>query len=496
MNHKKNNIDKLDNTIKFYLNSNFIELENVGARDTLLEYLRLDRSLIGTKEGCGEGDCGACTVLIGRLELGELEYKVANSCICLMPSLNASHVVTIENLCLLDGTLHPIQQAMVDYHGSQCGFCTPGIVMALYGAWIKGVESTDSAIKQSLQGNLCRCTGYGPIIKAAKSVSKNVSNTQDKLVQGKEAMKNNLIDLIQKEALIGSQEGALFIVPKSVDELSEVYLKYSEATIVSGGTDVGLWITKHLSMINPVIFIGNLQELRKIAIVNERIELGSCVTYSEFELIFLKYFSAAKEFLSRIAGEQIRNVGTIGGNIGNASPIGDLAPLFIGLRGTMLLRKGKFRREILIENFFIDYAQQDIDKSEFIEKICIPLNENLYCFPYKVSKRRDEDISTVSAVFSFKVVAGKLFNVRIAFGGMAQTPRRARSAENALSGKKFDISVVKLAQLAIENDFRPISDMRASSKYRMQVAKNLIKKCYVEYTAGEKSKSSRDIYKS
>ncbi len=489
----KNSDSGIHNAIKFYLNDELIELENIGARETLLDYLRLEHSLTGTKEGCGEGDCGACTVLVGRVETGELEYKTINACICLMPSLNASHVVTVESLRTLDGTLHPTQQSMVKNHGSQCGFCTPGIVMSLYGAWIKSVEPTNDNIERSLQGNLCRCTGYGPIIQAAKSINRFGLVRDDKLLQRKAMMKNNLIALKLNHHSIGINQNSKYIVPESLESFSELFLTCPEATIVAGATDVGLWITKDMSMINPIIFIGNLSELQNIHENKQIIDFGACVTYSKCEPVLSKYYPAVHDYFYRIAGEQIRNVGTIGGNIGNGSPIGDLAPLFIALRGTILLRKGDARREIAIEDYFINYGVQDLKPSEFIESIRIPLNQNLFLFTYKISKRRDEDISTVSAIFSFEVLENKLLNVRLVFGGMAPIPKRAKHAEESLNGKIFDSSIVKLAQLAIENDFQPISDMRASSHYRMQVAKNLIQKCQLEYTGKELIKLTNDV---
>ena len=472
----------MSNQIKFYLNHDLIELTDVGAHDTLLDFLRLEKALTGTKEGCGEGDCGACTVLAGRISDGELEYKTVNACICLLPSLSSSHIVTVENLRFIDGSLHPVQKAMVQNHGSQCGFCTPGIVMSLYSARLQSIEPTITNIEKSLQGNLCRCTGYGPIINAAKSINGYGLSEADELWQGRATMKSNLLDIKLKKESLGKVDNSKFIIPYSLKNFANLFLEYPSATIVAGATDVGLWITKDLSCISPLIFIANLEELRTIMEGDDYLEFGSCVTYSEAQPVFLKYFPEADDYLSRIAGEQIRNVGTLGGNIGNGSPIGDLAPLFIALRGTISLRKGEATRKVAIENFFLDYRVQDMKASEFIERIFIPRNESLLLFSYKISKRRDEDISTVSAVFSFEVAEKKkIVNVRLVFGGMAGTPKRATSAESTLEGRVFDFSIVKLAQLALETDFKPMSDMRASSAYRMQVAKNLIQKCQLEF---------------
>ncbi len=483
----------MSNQIKFYLNHELIELTDVGARDTLLDFLRLEKALTGTKEGCGEGDCGACTVLVGRISDGELEYKTVNACICLLPSLSSSHIVTVENLRFIDGSLHPVQKAMVQNHGSQCGFCTPGIVMSLYSSWLQSIEPTITNIEKSLQGNLCRCTGYGPIINAAKSINSYGLSEADELWQGRATMKSNLLDIKLKKVSLGKIDDSMFIIPYSLKNFANLFLEYPSATIVAGATDVGLWITKDLSCISPLIFIANLEELRTIMEGDDYLEFGSCVTYSEAQPVFLKYFPEADDYLSRIAGEQIRNVGTLGGNIANGSPIGDLAPLFIALRGTISLRKGEATRKVAIENFFLDYRVQDMKESEFIERIFIPRNESLLLFSYKISKRRDEDISTVSAVFSFEVIEKKkIVNVRLVFGGMAGTPKRATSAESTLEGRVFDFSIVKLAQLALETDFKPMSDMRASSAYRMQVAKNLIQKCQLEFEQNVKLQLSRE----
>ena len=481
----KNKNFSFGHKIQFYLNNELVELENFGARETLLDFLRLEKSLTGSKEGCGEGDCGACTVLVGRVMANELEYQTVNACICLLPSLHASHVITIEGLSVLDGTLHPIQKAMVEKHASQCGFCTPGIVMSLYGAWLKSSQLSHGDIEKSLQGNLCRCTGYGPIFEAAKTITEYGSLSTDKLIQEKLMMKTNLKHLKLKQPVIGQQESSKFILPSSLEDLATLFMEYPNATIVGGATDLGLWITKDLMCVNPLLFINDIPELKKVIVHKETLEIGSCVTYTEAEKFLSKHFPSSKEYFSRIAGEQIRNVGTIGGNLGNGSPIGDLAPLFIALRGTMRLRRGSVSREIEVEKFFLDYKKQYLKESEFIESVSLPLTEKLFLFPYKVSKRYDEDISTVSAVFSFEKKANKIFNARVVFGGMAATPKRAFNVEKILEGKIFDMSIVKLAQLALQNDFIPMSDMRASAKYRMDVSKNLVLKCQVEFSSNK-----------
>ena len=469
--------------VKFYLNNDLVEVDNLGATETLLDFLRLTKMLTGTKEGCCEGDCGACTVLVGKLIKGELKYKSINSCICFLPSLNNSHIVTVEGLGDLENTLHPVQMAMVAENGSQCGFCTPGIVMSLYDLWLKRSETTTENVEKALQGNLCRCTGYGPILSAAKSMDNYGEFQSDVLVRNKETIKSNLQNLAQKKDEIIDLGNSKYIIPKNLESFSKLYFDNPKAIIVAGATDVALWVTKKLLLIESIIFIGSIEELQKIEESSKFVSFGACVTYSDFEPVFLNYYPAVSGYLLRIAGEQIRNVGTVGGNIANGSPIGDLAPLFIALGAVLTLGKKTERRDIKVEDFFIDYGVQNISEAEFIEKIRIPVNSHLHIFAYKISKRRDEDISSVSAVFSFEVNESKLFNVRLAFGGMAATPKRALNTEQVLEGKVFDFALTKLAQLALEKDFSPISDMRASKTYRLQVAKNLLLKCFVEYLA-------------
>ncbi len=467
--------------IRFVLNDRDIALASVGASDTLLDFLRIDQRLTGTKEGCAEGDCGACTVLVGRLQDGVLRYEPVNACIRLTASLDACHVVSVEYLSGDGGKLHPVQQAMVKHHGSQCGFCTPGFVMSLYALWMENPDPTEREVETALQGNLCRCTGYEPIIKAALAATTLGSPADDALTMEREAMTAKLAGLKDGQRVDVSKGGSRCILPASVDDLADVLLETPDATIIAGATDVGLWVTKFLRDISPVVFLSHLDELRQIVVTDDTITIGACVSYTDSRAAIAADYPHLGGFWDRIAGWQIRAMGTIGGNVANGSPIGDTPPVLIAVGATITLRKGAERRVLPIEEFFIDYGKQDLGKGEFLECISIPRPaSNAIHAAYKISKRRDEDISSVCAAFSVKVEGGKITEARIAFGGMAATPKRAAKAEAALVGQDWSEAALTQAAAQLEKDFSPLTDWRASSEYRLQVSKNLFRRFWLE----------------
>jgi xanthine dehydrogenase small subunit len=482
-------LTEVRNTVRFILNGEDVVLDSIPATRTLLDFLRLDRRLRGSKEGCAEGDCGACTVLVGRLADGELTYETVNACICFVGSLDGAHVVTVEHLSAPDGPLHPVQRAMVEFHGSQCGFCTPGFVMSLYGLWMQAPEPSTAAIETALQGNLCRCTGYAPIVRAAKAISTYGALADDPLVAeraGIIARLTALADGRRVEIGVGRER---LIVPSSVDDLAEIYAENPEATLVSGATDVGLWVTKFMRDIGPMIYIGQLPELHRIETTTGAIRLGAGVTYTEAAAAVHTQFPQLSELWDRIGGAQVRNMGTVGANIANGSPIGDTPPPLIALGASITLRRGGERREVKLKDFFIAYGKQDRRPGEFVETVTIPLlpaGEQFAC--YKITKRRDEDISSVCGAFRvFVNEAGNVGMVRIAFGGMAATPKRASAVEAALVGKPWTTETVEAALPAFATDFQPISDMRASAEYRLLGAQNLLRRFFLETTgAGER----------
>ncbi|WP_119306318.1 xanthine dehydrogenase small subunit [Cohaesibacter haloalkalitolerans] len=460
--------------IRFWLNDELIVLDHCSPSETLLDYLRLERRLTGTKEGCAEGDCGACTTLVGRLFQGTLIYESVNACIRFLPSLDGCHVVTIEGLRGTDGGLHPVQQAMVDHHGSQCGFCTPGIVMSLYALWMTDPEPTRDRIEEALQGNLCRCTGYAPIIRAAVAISGYGSPASDWLEQERKRNFKRLIDLKDGARVVLESDGRRAILPANLDDFSHVRLEEPDAIIVAGATDVGLWVTKQMRDLQTLIFIGHLEDMKTVICSQTHITIGAGVTYSEAQQAISGYFPHLDAFWRRIAGQQIRNMGTIGGNIANGSPIGDMPPVLIALGADLVLRKSWEQRTIRLEDFFLDYGKQDRWEGDFVEAIRIPIpGPGSLHGVYKISKRRDEDISSVCVAFHLVVSGGKIVKARIAFGGMAATPKRASEAEAALKGQAFSLAAMQAAADRLPLDFHPISDMRASADYRMRVAKNL-----------------------
>ncbi|WP_380057960.1 xanthine dehydrogenase small subunit [Falsihalocynthiibacter sp. SS001] len=470
------------NDIRFLLNGEEKSIADVKATLTLLDYLRIEQRLIGTKEGCAEGDCGACTVLVGRLHNGVLRYETVNACIRFLASLNGCHIVTIEHLSGPDGRLHPVQQSMVDYHGSQCGFCTPGFVMSLYALWMEKPKPTAHEVETALQGNLCRCTGYEPIVKAALAVNEYGTPANDHLNRERADITKRLTALQPTGRVETGPEDDRAILPKDVADLAQVLADNPKATIVAGSTDVGLWVTKFMRPISPVVFITHLQELKSIEITDEAVTIGAGVTYTESEEAIRAAFPHLSEYWDRIAGWQVRNMGTIGGNIANGSPIGDTPPVLIALGAEVTLASATGERSLPLEEFFIDYGKQDRESGDFVSSIRIPrAQEGQIDAAYKISKRRDEDISSVAAGISVTVSEGIITDARIALGGMAATPKRAAHAEAALRGQQWGNTCFDTAAEALSQDFAPLTDWRATAEYRLLVAGNLLRRFYLEH---------------
>ena len=478
----------MSDTIRFLLDGKTHEVQVSDPTETLLNYLRYDIARTGTKEGCAEGDCGACTVIVGELKNGVLKYQALNACILFLAALDGKELLTVESLKATDGGLHPVQQAMVETHGSQCGFCTPGFVMSLYALYLEGPDGlTKSKIEDALAGNLCRCTGYGPIIDAATRMfeigADELPDLAEKTAALKAIARTDTLVVQGKSKLTGAEKR--FFAPVTIDALADLYGTNPNATILAGGTDIGLWVTKLHKELQTVLYLGNVSELQAIKETADTIEIGAGVTYSDAITLIGSYYPDFGELIRRIGSTQIRNSGTIGGNVANGSPIGDTPPALIALGATLVLQKGSVERAILLEDYFIEYGKQDRAAGEFVSKIIIPKPvKNSVFKSYKLSKRFDQDISAVCAAFYIKIADGKVAEARLAFGGMAATPKRACHTEAIIVGETWSLETVKNAMGAMAQDFTPLTDMRASANYRMLSAENLLLKFFAETSGG------------
>ncbi len=476
--------------VRFLLGQERRELGKVDPTMTVLDWLRLIERRTGTKEGCNEGDCGACTVAIGRLDDGRIRYQAVNACIRFVGQLDGCQLLTVEDLAGPDGAPHPVQQAMVECHGAQCGFCTPGFVMSLFALYEndpKADHSTTSLsperVDDALAGNLCRCTGYAPIVAAAHRMLQLSRGAPDRLAALRPDTMARLEALQDDATVTVGDAGRQFHAPATVEALADLLLQWPDARIVAGATDVGLWVTKELRVLDRVIDIGRVRELQRIEDRGDALAIGAGVTYADAMPVLAKLYPDIGEVFRRLGGEQVRNVGTIGGNIANGSPIGDSPPMLIALGARLVLRRSQERREMALEDFFIDYGKQDRRPSEFVETILLPKPApGLRFRAYKIAKRFDQDISAVLGAFALTIEAGKVTAARIAYGGMAATPRRARRTEAALVGQPWTEATLGAAMTALSEDFTPITDWRASASYRARVAGNLLCRLLIETT--------------
>ena len=478
-------------SLRFLLGDRLVEIETCDPTLTVLDWLRLDQRMTGSKEGCAEGDCGACTVVVGRLDRGRLRYEAINACIRFLPTLDGCQLLTVEHLKGADGALHPVQQAMVECHGSQCGFCTPGFVMSLLALRLNEAEPGVGRIEDALAGNLCRCTGYEPIIAAGRRMDEIAPREADRFMQERETIAKRLAALNDTKTLTLQGEGGSFHGPATVEALANLVAAHPRATLVAGATDVGLWVTKAMKRLDPVIYLGRIEALRAITDEGDHLRFGAMAGHIDVRTALAALSPQLDELMRRFGGEQVRNAGTIGGNIANGSPIGDLPPALIALDATLVLaRRGETgieRRSIPLESFFIEYRKQDRRPGEFVESVQVPkLADGVLFHASKISKRFDEDISAVCGAFRLTLGSdGRISEARLAYGGMAGIPKRATAAEAALVGQLWNETAVTTATAALPQDFTPLDDMRASAQYRLTIAGNLLRRFLIETTQAQ-----------
>ena len=478
--------------IRFLLGERKVEVKDFDPQTTVLDWLRIQAQRTGTKEGCAEGDCGACTVVVGELQGDSIRYRAFNACILLLATLDGKQLITVEDLAS-DG-LHPVQQALVDHHGSQCGFCTPGFVMSLFAmahdeGWKPGGAGR-AAIDEGLAGNLCRCTGYAPIVRAAEDVLAEPVN--DRFSANSEQTVSALRAIGRTRGLQLEYEGRQFYSPRSIDELCQLLARHPDAVLLAGGTDVGLWITKQLRILPTLIQTSCVPELHRLEINEGQacLEIGAAVSYTDAMETLCALYPDFRPLLSRLGALQVRNAGTIGGNIANGSPIGDMPPPLIALGARLVLRSAAGRRELDLEDFFIEYGKQDLRAGECVEQVLLPLpglaaHTDLHFRVYKLAKRFDQDISAVCAAFALRLKDEIVQSIRICYGGMAGVPARARKAESVLLGARWSQEIIDHAMAAMAEDYQPMTDWRAGSEYRMLSSQNLLQRFFLETTTDE-----------
>ncbi len=460
------------------------ELGLINPNTTVLQWLR-DNNFIGTKEGCAAGDCGACTAVVGELVVTKnkqiVQYKSINTCIALASSMIGKHLVTVEGL-MENGKLHPVQQAMVIENGSQCGFCTPGFVMSLFAMYHNEDNISIAKINEGLSGNLCRCTGYKPIIAAAFSaINGKTKKPTDYYSKNQRKIKQTLVKLNENKSISlsykNNDNNVRYDAPKSLKDLTKILSNHPHAKILAGGTDLNLEITQSVKEFDHIINISQVRELNNISDEKTKIEIGSAVTYQSASSILIKYWPGLESFLLRFASLPIKNWATIGGNIANASPIGDMPPVLIALKAKLNLRNKSNTRSVNLEDFFISYKKTLLVEGEFIESISIPKPaKEEHLISHKISKRYEDDISAVCMAINVNLHDKEPKSITIALGGMSGIPQRAKELEKVVLEYWDSDELTQKAYQALKNEFSPLSDVRASAEYRLRVSANLVKK--------------------
>jgi xanthine dehydrogenase small subunit len=496
--------------IRYLLDGEVRTVPDAAPTRTVLQHLREDLGRTGTKEGCAEGDCGACTVVLAELDGRKVRYRAVNACIQFVPTLDGRALVTVESLRdRATGALHPAQAAMADGHGSQCGFCTPGFVMSLFALYKSAAQPDRSAVNDALAGNLCRCTGYRPIVDAAQAMyglgeaiapadqtwlTASACSRSRAAAKSESELAARLKALKRRRSLVFPHASGTFYAPRSAGELARLRERLPEARLLAGGTDVGLWVTKQHRDLGDIIYLGNAADLQEVAVADGHLEIGAAVSLTDAFAPLERHYPELRELLRRFASPPIRNAGTLAGNIANGSPIGDAMPPLIALGARVVLRAGAARRELPLEELYLAYQETALQPGEFVERVRVPLRQPALAFAaYKISKRFDQDISAVCAAFAITLDGGVIRSARVAFGGMAATPKRAAACEAVLTGQRWNDAICEQAAAALARDFTPLTDMRASAAYRSTVARNLLRKFRLE-TSGALAGTPTRLY--
>lgn len=481
--------------IRFYHRGALVEVNSAHPTRSVLDWLREDARCTGTKEGCNEGDCGACTVVIGELAQPDdasavrgLSLQTVNACIQFLPTLHGKALFTVEDLKTPD-RLHPTQQALVECHGSQCGFCTPGFVMSLWSTYEHHqackTRPSRQQLADDLSGNLCRCTGYRPILDAGERMFDLPAATLDTApvvaaLQGLQADEGFHYVAVNRQ-VEGPQRVDHFHAPRTLEALAVLREEHPQAQLLAGSTDVGLWVNKQFKQLGDILYVGDVEELKRIEEKDGELLIGAGASLEAAWRALVQRLPSLTDVWLRFASPPIRNAGTMGGNVANGSPIGDSPPVLMALDAQIVLRKGARVRRMPLPEFYLDYMKNQLQPGEFVLAMAVPLPAFAWQVrAYKISKRFDCDISALCAGLSIELDGDMVKQVRIAFGGMAGTVKRAASAEAALTGQAWTQASVKLAQAALAQDFKPLSDMRASAAYRLQVAQNLLQRFWLE----------------
>jgi xanthine dehydrogenase small subunit len=490
--------------IRFFHRGEVVSVEGIAPTQTVLNWLRDDARCTGTKEGCAEGDCGACTVVVAELAeraraagtpaanatiVGELSLRTVNACIQFLPTLDGKALLTVEDLKrIANGGLHPVQQALVECHGSQCGFCTPGFAMSMAACYEHhceaGTRPTRQELADELSGNLCRCTGYRPILDAGERMFELPPARLDTVTIAKSLRALAAAPSLHYSAPNPAAPGRAsdrFHAPRTLAELAELRESLPDARMLAGSTDVGLWITKQFKDLPELIYVGEVDELKRVEQRDDTLWIGAVASLEDAWSAIVARVPTLQDVWLRFASLPIRNAGTMGGNVANGSPIGDSPPALIAMGAQIVLRRGTRQRRMPLEDFYVDYMSNRLEPGEFVEGVSVPLpGPKTQVRGYKLSKRFDCDISAVCAVLSVTVDAGRVSAARFAFGGMAAIVKRATQTEAAVVGKPWNEATARAAMKALASDFTPLTDMRASAAYRMRASQNLLLRLWMQ----------------